>query len=242
MPHSPGCVAAYVAFMDRFRKLLFAISLVASPLFILAYWLTYPAYGELAGEGVIRTVSRDPSMTAVSDALALLGALLAVPMSLALMRVLRKQTPNLAMFGGSVNLLGWVAVSILLMTDVVATEIAQVGSTDQTVQLFKNLLTNPLVLALNVAASLHILGAVLIGAALWRSKLVSRPLAFGALVAGPIHLGANLAGLLWLDSITWVVVAVAYGLLIPLVLSDEPEPTPVSSRYPRSGVPAVSGA
>ena len=92
-------------------------------------------------------------------------------------------------------------------------------------------------IALNVAASLHIVGAVLIGAALLRGKLIPRLLALGALVAGPIHLAANLAGQLWLDSITWVVVAVAYGLLIPLVLRDESEPTPLSSRHPRSGVP-----
>lgn len=225
--------------MERFRKIFFATSMVASPLFILAYWLTYPAYGELAGAGVIRTVSRDPSMTALSDAFALLGTLLAVPASLALIRVLRKATPNLALLGGSLNLLGWVAVSILLMTDVVATEIAQLGSTDETVRLFENLLRNPLVIALNVAASLHIVGAVLIGAALLRAKLIPRLLALGALVAGPIHLAANLAGQLWLDSITWVVLAVAYGLLIPLVLRDESEPTPLSPRYLRSGAPTV---
>lgn len=111
MPHSPGCAAAYFACMERFRKLLLATSLVASPLFILAYWLTYPAYGQLAAEAVIKPVSRDPSMTAVSDAFAFLGALLAVPASLALIRVLRKATPNLALLGGSLNLLGWVAVS-----------------------------------------------------------------------------------------------------------------------------------
>lgn len=228
--------------MERFRKILFASSLVASPLFILAYWLTYPAYSQLAGEAVIKTVSRDPSMTALSDAFAFLGALLAVPASLALIRVLRKATPNLALLGGSLNLAGWVAVSILLMTDVVATEIAQLGGTDETVRMFKNLLTNPLVIALNVAASLHIVGAVLIGAALLRAKLIPRLLGFGGLVAGPIHLAANLAGQLWLDSITWVVLAVAYGWLIPLVLRDESEPNRLSPRYLRSGAPAVAEA
>ncbi len=190
-------------------------------MFILAYWLTYPAYGELSGEGIIRTVARDPSMTAVSDAFAFVGALLAIPASLALIRVLRKATPNLALLGGSLNLLGWVAVSILLMTDVVATEIAQLGPTAETTVLFKHLLANPLVLALNVAATLHIAGAIVIGVALLRGKLIPRPLAIGAVVAGPIHLAANLSGLLWVDSITWVVLAIAYGYLTPRVLRDE---------------------
>ena len=216
--------------MERFRQILFATSLVASPLLILAYWLTYPAYGELGGEGVIRTVSRDPSMTALSDAFAFLGALLAIPASLALIRVLRRATPNLALLGGSLYLVGWVAVSILLMTDVVATEIAQLGPTGETMLLFKHLLTSPLVLALNVAASLHIVGAIVIGVALLRGNLIPRPLALGAVVAGPIHLAANLSGLLWIDSITWVVVAIAYGLLIPLVLSDESTSTPLTTQ------------
>ena len=207
--------------MELFRRIFFATSLVASPLFILAYWLTYPAYGELGSEGIIRTVSRDPSMTAVSDAFALVGALLAIPASLALIRILRKASPNLAVFGGGLYLIGWVAVSILVMTDVVATEIAQLGPTGETELLFKHLLTNPLVLALNVAASMHIVGAVLIGVALLRGNVIPRALAIGAVVAGPIHLAANLSGLLWVDAITWVVVAIAYGLLIPLVLSDE---------------------
>ncbi len=240
MPHSPGYAAAYFACMERFRRILYALSLVASPLFILAYWLTYPAYGQLAAGAVVNGVSHDPSMTAVSDAFAFLGALLAVPASLALIHVLRRATPNLALLGGSLNLLGWVAVSVLLLTDVVATEIAQLGPSDETMRLFKNLLSNPLVLALNVAASLHIVGAVLIGAGLLRGKLIPRPLALGALVAGPIHLAANLAGLLWLDSLTWVVFAVAYGWLIPLVLRDETEPTPRASRYLSTGIPAVA--
>src|SRR5205085_5231776 len=107
MPHSPGRAAPYLARMERFRQILFVTSLVASPLFILAYWLTYPAYGELGGAGIIRTVSHDPSMTAVSDAFALLGALLAIPASLALIRVLRKATPNLALLGGGLYLVGW---------------------------------------------------------------------------------------------------------------------------------------
>ena len=128
------------------------------------------------------------------------------------------------------------------MTDVVATEIAQLGPTDETVRLFKNLLTNPLVIALNVAASLHILGVVLIGVALLRAKAIPRPLALGALVAGPIHLAANLAGQLWLDAITWLVVAAAYGLLIPVVLRDESEPTPLAAASQRSGAPLVTRA
>jgi Domain of unknown function (DUF4386) len=207
--------------MIRARTILSAGSLVASPLLLLAYWLTYPAYGELAGDKVIQAVNREPSMTALSDVFAFLGAFLAVPASLALIRVLRRPTPRLAWVGGSLSVVGWIAVTALLMTDVLAVEIANQGPSGQLVRLFKDLLSNPFVIALNVAASLHIVGGLLIGIALVRSRLIPRWLAIGATVASPVHLGANLAGQLWLDSMTWVVVAAAYAFVVPAILKDE---------------------
>jgi len=208
--------------MDRIRTLGSAGSLVASPLLVLAYWLTYPAYGELAGDDILRAVDREPSMTAVSDVFVALGALLAVPASLALMRVLRGSTPRLAFIGGALSVVGWIAVEVLVMTDVIAVEIADQGPSDGELErFFDDLLTNPFVIALNVAASLHLIGGVLIGVALVRSQLIPRWLAIGATLAPPVHLAANLAGQLWLDSITWVVVAAAYALVIPVVVADD---------------------
>ena len=207
--------------MKRAGRILSAGSLVASPLLLLAYWLTYPAYGELAGDKVIQSVNREPSMTALSDVFAFLGASLAVPASLALMRVLRRPAPRLAWVGGSLSVVGWIAVTALLMTDVLAVEIAHQGPSGELVRLFKDLLSNPFVIALNVAASLHIVGGLLIGIALVRSRLIPRWLAIGATIASPVHLGANLAGQLWLDSMTWVVVAAAYAFVVPAILNDE---------------------
>ena len=204
--------------MERFRARASAASLVASPLLILAYWLTYPAYGELRSERVFAAIQGDPSMTGLADLLAFLGALLAVPASFALMRALTGATPALAWLGGSLSALGWIAVSILLMTDVLAIEMAEQGVSASSVQLFSSVTTNPLVIALNVTASLHVVGAVLIGIALVRAKLIPRGLAIAATVAAPVHVAANVSGLLWLDSITWLVIATAYGFVIPVIL------------------------
>ena len=204
--------------MERLRRIGSAGSLVAAPLLVLGYFLTYPAYGELSGAKILEAVNRDPSMTALSDGFALLGALLGVPMSLALMAVLREPTPRLALSGGVLSAVGWIAVFSLLMTDVLAVEIANQGTTDESVALFKDLLSSPFVISLNVVASLHIVGGLLIGIGLLRSRLVPRWLAIGATLASPVHLAANLAGLLWLDSLTWLVVAAAYALVIPTFL------------------------
>jgi hypothetical protein len=203
--------------MERIRTLVSAGSLVASPLLVLAYWLTYPAYGVFAGDDIVREIDRAPLQTAVSDGIFTLGAFLAVPMSLALMRALRGPAPRLAVLGGSLSIVGWIAVTALVMTDAVAIEIAHQGPSKELVGMFENLLTNPLVIALNVAASLHLIGAVLLGVALLRSRLIPRWLAIGATLAAPVHLASNLAGQLWLDSITWGVVAAAYACVIPEV-------------------------
>ena len=203
--------------MDRTRTLVSAGSLVASPLLLLTYWLTYPAYGEFGGDAIIREVDNAPVMTAVSDIFILLGSLLAVPMSLVLMRVLREASPRLAVLGGALSAVGWIAVTALVMVDAVAIEIADQGPTDDLVSMFEDLLTSPLVIALNVTASLHLIGGVLIGIALIRSRIIPTWLAIGATLAVPVHLASNLADQLWLDSITWVVVAAAYALVIPEV-------------------------
>ena len=221
--------------MERTRTLVSASSLVASPLLILAYWLTYPAYGELAGDAIIREIDRAPTMTAVSDVFIALGGVLAVPMSLALMRALRGTTPRLALLGGSLSVVGWIAVTALVMTDVVAVEIANQGPSDELVRMFEDLLTNPMVIALNVGASLHLIGGVLIGIALVKSRIAPTWLAIAATIASPVHLAANLGGQLWLDSITWVVLAAAYAFVIPEVTRPRwarggtEQPDPVAS-------------
>ena len=219
-PHSLGDERSYLRDMERVRTIASAACLVAHPLLILAYWLTYPAYGKLAGDDIIRAVDRAPSMTALSDVFAFLGAVLAVPAYLVLMGVLQKQSPRLAWLGGTLSAVGWIAVTVTLMTDVLAVEIAHRGVTDALVQLFKDVLSNPFVLALNATAALHIIGGVLVGVALLRSGLISRSLAIAAIAAPPLHLAANLAGLLWLDAITWVVVAAAFAGVIPKLLSQ----------------------
>ena len=187
--------------MERTRRVVSAVSLVGSPLLLLAYFVTYPAYGEVHGDDIARAVSADPGMTRTSDIFALAGAFLAVPATLAFMRVLRPGSPKLAAIGGGLALLGWVALVGALMTDVVAIEIGE------QVALFERYYSNPIVLALNALAGLHIVGAVLIGVALVRTRFVAVPLAAAVTVAPVVHLAANLGGLLWLDAITWLVTA-----------------------------------
>ena len=69
------------------------------------------------------------------------------------------------------------------------------------------------VVALNALASLHIVGAILLGLALLRSGLVPRSVGLAMTAAAPVHLASNLAGLLWIDSATWILTAGVGGFL-----------------------------
>jgi hypothetical protein len=209
--------------MRRVSTIVLAGSLVLSPLLILVYWLTYPVYGEFSAEGILGAVAGKTSATEISDAFAFCGALLAVPAALALMRVLSRKSPVLAWLGGGLSAIGWIAVIALLMTDVIAVELVDDPSADR-VRVLHDVLTNPVVIGLNVLASLHLVGAVLLGIGLLRSGLIARWLAIGAIIAPPVHLVANLSGLLWIDSATWLVVAAAYASVVPAVWLDGTNP------------------
>ena len=204
--------------MDRLCRTVSAVALVGAPLLLLAYFASFPAYGEIHGGDIARAVSADPQMTRVADVFAFAGAFLAVPATLAYMRLLRPGSPTLAVLGGGAAIMGWMALVGVLMTDVVATEIA--GH----VALFEDLYTSPIVVGLSAVTSLHIVGSVLIGVALVWTRLVARPLGVAFTVAAPTHLAANLAGQLWLDVITWLVTA-ATGAVVAACLFRAATPT-----------------
>jgi hypothetical protein len=75
--------------------------------------------------------------------------------------------------------------------------------------LFSRLTTSPTIIAVNVLASLHLIGGILLGVAFWRTRLVPRWAAVILIIGGPIHFAANIAGILAIDSLTWIALVAA---------------------------------
>ena len=210
--------------ITRARQIVFAASLVLFPLSILAYWLLYPAYGLLDSEATLRAIDGYAARTATADVFVFTGAFLAAPATLALMQVLNARSPRLAAIGGALHLLGWIAIIGVVMGDVIAVQMVTGGTpTPEIVQLYRRIMSSAPVIALNIIATLHVIGGTMLGIALWRTRIVPLWAGVAATLAQPIHFASNIAGLLWIDSITWIALAAAFGSVAALVLREHQE-------------------
>ena len=158
---------------QRLAATVAAVSLVASPLCNLAYWLLYPAYGLLEPAAILHAIASNPSTTEVANGFALLGCFLAVPATLGIMGILRIRAPWSAVVGGGMTLVGWVALVGVLVLDIVAVEIARqgLGSEASSAQ-FTAIAFHPHLLVLNGLVALHLVGGVVLGIALVRTALI----------------------------------------------------------------------
>lgn len=207
---------------SRTRRLTGALALVAYPMLIFTYWLVYPAYGKSGATAILNAIDGHAARTQAADVFAYAGAFLAVPASLMLMTVLRQRGSRIGWVGGLLSALGWIAVVGLLVLDGLAVEITRgSGPTPGMLHLYHDVLYSPLTIVLDAIATLHVLGGVLIGLGLLRTRLVGLTAAIVATLAPPLHFVSNVAGVLWVDEATWIALAVVYALVARVVLAEE---------------------
>ena len=205
--------------ITRVSQTMLAVSLVLFPLLILTYWLLYPAYGLLDSGATLRAIDGHTARTATADIFVFIGAFLAAPATLALMRVLNARSPKLATIGGALHLFGWIAIIGVVMGDVIAVQMVDGGTpSPDIVQLYRHIMSSPPVIALNLIATLHVIGGTMLGVALWRTRVVPLWAAVAATFAQPIHLVSNIAGILWIDAMTWIALAAAFASVATVVL------------------------
>lgn len=202
-------------------RLTGAVALVAYPMLIFAYWLLYPAYGKSGATAILFAIDGHPARTQAADVFAVAGVILAVPASLMLMTLLRQRGSQVGWVGGLLSALGWIALVGVLMLDVVAVEMTRgSGPTPEMIHVYHDVLYSPLTIMLDTIATLHVLGGILVGVGLLRTHLVGRTAAIVAVLAPPLHLASNVAGVLWVDEATWIALAVVYALVARIVLTE----------------------
>ena len=205
--------------MTRVSQILLAVSMVLFPLLILTYWLLYPAYGLLDSAATLRAIDGHAARTATADVFVFAGAFLAAPATLAIMGVLKPRSPKLAMIGGALHLFGWIAIIGVVMGDVIAVQMVGGGTpSPDVVQLYRQLMSSAPVIALNIIATLHVIGGILLGVALWRTRVVPLWAGVAATFAQPVHFISNIAGIFWIDALTWIALAAAFASVARIVI------------------------
>jgi len=198
--------------LKRESMFLLAAGLIGYPVCILAYWCLEPAYGLLASAAIVGANVGHGTRKTIANAVALAGCLLAIPATLAAMMTIGNRSPRLAVIGGAMSIVGWVAVFGTLILDPVAVQIvAQGPPAKELVDLFTRLANSPTIISLNILAALHLIGGILLGVAFWRD-------APGSAVGGgdthhrrpdPLRVEYRRNSRCRLDSVTWIALVAA---------------------------------
>jgi hypothetical protein len=205
---------------SRAGRITAAVSLVGYPLLIFVYWLFYPAYGKSGATAILSAIDGHATQTEVADVFAFAGAFLAVPASLVFMALFVQHRSRIGWLGGLLSAVGWIALVGVLMLDVVAVEVARSsGPAAGHIHLYHDLLNSPLTITLEVIVAAHVLGGMLIGVGLIRTRLVGLTAGVVATGAPVVHLVSNVAGVLWLDEATWIGLAVVYAGVARVILT-----------------------
>lgn len=194
---------------------LLVAGLIGHPVFILGYWLIDPAYGSLDPAAIVNSFVGKATVGTLANAFALISCLLAVPATLGAVLVVGDRSPKLAVVGGALSIGGWIAVFGLLILDPVSIQFTLNGPPSKDlVDLFARISTGPTVIALNVLAALHLVGGLLLGIACWRTKVIPLWAAIILTFGGLIHFASNVAGILVVDSLTWIALLIANTTII----------------------------
>ena len=202
---------------------LLAAGLIGYPVCILAYWWLNPAYGLIDSAAILRADVGHETIATIATVFALAGCLLSIPATLAAMLAIGDESPKLAIVGGAMSIVGWVAVFGTVVLDPVAVQFVAHGSpANELTDLFSRIANSPTIIGLNALAGLHLVGGILLGVAFWRTRLVPRWAAVILIIGGPIHFASNLGGILAIDSATWIALVAANVTILRALRSSPP--------------------
>lgn len=195
-------------------------TLVIAPAVLLAAGFVNPVGdtdGQSVADQVAKVVAHQGAMRAVL-ALDVL-TLLVVPATLAVARLARRGAPRLALAGGWIAGAGWLAGVVgLLPLDAVLYEAAR-NPGPGTTALVNAIEGDALIGVLTLVFVLgHIVGGVLLGAALWRSRAVPRSAGLLVGITPLIHLASHIAGSPAVDDVASVTMLAGFAICAAAVV------------------------
>lgn len=195
----------------RTRRLIAAVLLPIPPLAVAALRLLWPPFSETDTAGTLAAIARHPT---AQEAVVWLGTVMTftmVPAVLAAARLARRRRPTLTMIAVAVNLIAYLGATPLIAGDLMAQVAARPEFDQATLGPYLDAVNAHPVAGVGFGAFVlgHIVGMILLGAALWR--VVPRWAGVALIVSQPLHFVAFVVlGIQALDGIAWGLTAAGF--------------------------------
>jgi hypothetical protein len=186
---------------------------------------------------VLAGAAADTGAMRIAVWFSLLATVTLIPATIAVAWVSRRRTPRLTAVAGCLTLLGFSAGLALPNDELTALTTAQEGLDHATVQALTEALWNQTTVVLPLALFLlaMVVGGILLGIALWRSRVAPRWMALALIVSGPLHVVPT-GGVNAVAALGWALTAVGFaGASFALLRmnNDEFDLPPMPAASPR---------
>ena len=219
--------------LRRFWRVLLAVVAPVPPLAIAASTLVapYPMDGEFTD--VLSGVAASPGRMQAGLWFGLLALLTLVPATAALAWVCRRRSPRLTTVAALVAVPGLTAATVLPNDELTALAASTRRMDNGTLLALNEAVWNqPTTLAVLALFLIGmVLGGILLGVALWRSRIAPRALPVALVVGSVLHLAPAFAGNA-VSALSWLLTAVGYSAatLALLRMSDDEFDLPPETR------------
>jgi hypothetical protein len=224
---------------DRVARTLLAVCLVVGPLAGVVVRAVVPASSTAS---VARTVSDYAAHPGATRTLLIADAFLflLVPAAVAAAGLAWRRSPGLALAAAAVSLVGWTAIMLLIAQDALAAVAGRSVYAGAQATAITDSWSSETLVSVWIAAFIvgHILGTVLLGAALWRARAVPRWAAGGIAVSMPLHLVTVLAGFRVGDVAAWLLLLAGFAACARVVIGGS-EPFAAGHEHARAAALAV---
>lgn len=195
-----------------FWRILLAIVAPVPALAIALSTATAPYSTSGDSADILAGAAAEPDVMRVSAWLNLLTAVTLIPAVIAVIWVCRRRAPRLTTVGAVLTLLGFSAAQALPNEELDALTAAEKGLDRGVVQALSDAVWNqPMVnAALLLFLAGMVIGGILLGIALWRSRSAPRWMALALIVSSPMHLVFDF-GVNAISALSWVLAAVGFA-------------------------------
>lgn len=217
------------------RRSAFAISIVLGPLAVGVVRATVPLASSPGGKGAIAAVAANLDMARVSLTAGVIATLFLPFAIVGLTRLVVRRAPVLALLGGSLALVGWAMVPMLVTSDAMTYEMARLGANQaQFAALWEQLNGN---FAVNMLFTVfvvgHELGTLLLGIGLARARVVPLWAAAAVVIGIVLHPISFVVGMRIVDIVAYALITagcVAAARTVLITPNDAWDLPPISVR------------